>query len=46
VGPLQIPRDAVVLDTTQLEQDQVVDRIVSHVRAARPVEKPQPEPKA
>jgi cytidylate kinase len=35
VGPLQIPRDAIVIDTTQLSQDQVAERIISHVRSAQ-----------
>jgi cytidylate kinase len=34
VGPLQVPRDAIVIDTTHLSQEQVVDRIVSEARAS------------
>lgn len=34
VGPLQVPRDAIVIDTTTLSQEEVVDRIVAHVQAA------------
>jgi CMP/dCMP kinase len=33
VGPLAIPRDARVIDTTSLTQAQVVDRIVQHAKA-------------
>jgi cytidylate kinase len=33
VGPLAIPRDARVIDTTSLTQDQVVDRIVEQAKA-------------
>lgn len=33
VGPLSIPSDALVIDTTQMTQDQVVDAMVSQVRA-------------
>jgi len=36
VGPLSIPRDAVVIDTTALSQEQVVGQIVEHVRASQP----------
>jgi cytidylate kinase len=36
VGPLAVPRDAAVIDTTALTQDQVVDQIVEHVRASQP----------
>jgi cytidylate kinase len=36
VGPLSIPRDAIVIDTTPLTEDEVVDRIVEEVRARRP----------
>ena len=36
VGPLAIPPDAVVIDTTALSQDQVVGQIVEHVRASQP----------
>jgi cytidylate kinase len=32
VGPLAIPRDAVVIDTTEMSQDQVIESIVSTVR--------------
>jgi cytidylate kinase len=35
VGPLAIPRDAIVIDTTPLTEDQVVDRIVEEVHARR-----------
>ena len=34
VGPLSVPRDAVVIDTTALAQDEVVEQIVRHVRAS------------
>ena len=37
VGPLAVPADAVVVDTTQLSEAQVVDRIVSQVRARQAV---------
>ena len=40
VGPLSIPHDAVVIDTTSLTQDQVVDRIVQDVRASQPQARP------
>lgn len=40
VGPLSVPRDAVVIDTTALSQDQVVEQIVEHVRAAQPQARP------
>jgi cytidylate kinase len=33
VGPLQVPRDAVVIDTTALAEEEVVARIVAHVRS-------------
>jgi cytidylate kinase len=33
VGPLAIPRDAIVIDTTPLTEDEVVDRIVDEVHA-------------
>jgi cytidylate kinase len=33
VGPLSVPSDALVIDTTQMTQDQVVDAMVSQVRA-------------
>jgi CMP/dCMP kinase len=33
VGPLAIPRDARLLDTTTMSQDQVVDQIVSEARS-------------
>ena len=33
VGPLAIPRDAIVIDTTPLTEDEVVDRIVEEVHA-------------
>ena len=36
VGPLAIPPDAVVIDTTALSQDQVVGQIVERVRASQP----------
>ena len=32
VGPLVVPKDAEVIDTTQLTEDEVVDRIVSRAR--------------
>jgi CMP/dCMP kinase len=32
VGPLQIPREAAVIDTTSLSEEQVVERIVQHVQ--------------
>jgi cytidylate kinase len=32
VGPLVVPKDAEVIDTTQLTEDQVVDRIVSRAQ--------------
>jgi CMP/dCMP kinase len=34
VGPLSIPRDAIVMDTTHLSQEQVVDQIVKTVQVA------------
>ena len=37
VGPLSVPDDARVIDTTQMTQDQVVDEIVSQVRARQTV---------
>ena len=37
VGPLAVPSDAVVVDTTQMSQDQVVDEIVSQVRLRQAV---------
>lgn len=37
VGPLAIPSDAVVLNTTQMSQDQVIERIESLVRARQAV---------
>src|SRR5207248_9793221 len=33
VGPLSIPSDALVIDTTQMTQDQVVEAMVAQVRA-------------
>lgn len=33
VGPLQIPRDAMVIDTTHLAQENVVEQIVASVRS-------------
>ncbi len=36
VGPLQIPRDAAVIDTTALSESDVVDRIVSRVHKSQP----------
>jgi cytidylate kinase len=36
VGPLAIPPDAVVIDTTALSQDEVVAQIVEYVRASQP----------
>ena len=35
VGPLSIPKDAIVMDTTHLTQDQVVDKIVGTVRSGQ-----------
>jgi cytidylate kinase len=35
VGPLSIPADAEVVDTTQLTQEQVIDRIVARANAVR-----------
>jgi len=35
VGPLAIPRDAQIIDTTRLTQEQVVSKIVSTVKASR-----------
>src|SRR5262245_34000141 len=35
VGPLAIPRDAVVIDTTPLTEDEVVEKIVDAVHARR-----------
>jgi cytidylate kinase len=35
VGPLSIPRDAEIVDTTQMTQEQVVDHIVERVSSAR-----------
>ena len=32
VGPLSIPTGAIVIDTTSLTQEQVVERIVQHAR--------------
>jgi cytidylate kinase len=37
VGPLSIPGDAEVVDTTAMTQDQVVGRIVEQVRARQAV---------
>jgi cytidylate kinase len=37
VGPLSIPQDARVIDTTEMTQDQVVDEIVSQAREKQPV---------
>lgn len=34
VGPLAVPRDAKVIDTTTITQEQVIERIVSRVKAA------------
>ena len=34
VGPLAVPKDARILDTTNLSQDQVVERIVNEVQSA------------
>jgi cytidylate kinase len=36
VGPLAIPPDAVVIDTTALSQDEVAAQIVEYVRASQP----------
>ena len=35
VGPLSVPNDAQVIDTTAISQDEVVDRIVARVRESR-----------
>jgi len=35
VGPLAVPRDAVLIDTTPLTEDEVVERIVQEVHARR-----------
>lgn len=35
VGPLAIPKDARIIDTTTLSQDQVIDRIVGDVKGAK-----------
>jgi cytidylate kinase len=35
VGPLAIPRDAIVIDTTPLTEDEVVDKIVAEVESRR-----------
>jgi cytidylate kinase len=37
VGPLSVPEDAEVIDTTELSQDQVVENIVSRVRSRQAV---------
>jgi CMP/dCMP kinase len=37
VGPLSIPSDATVVDTTAMSQDQVVEKIVQQVRARQAV---------
>src|SRR4051812_25403982 len=37
VGPLSVPSDAVVVDTTELSEEQVVEKIVSQVRARQVV---------
>ena len=34
VGPLQVPDDAIVIDTTKLSIDDVVETIQRHVEAA------------
>ena len=36
VGPLAVPKDAAVIDTTNMSEDQVVDRIVELARARMP----------
>lgn len=36
VGPLSIPKDARIIDTTNLTQDEVIQRIVTEVRSAIP----------
>lgn len=33
VGPLAVPKDAITLDTTSLSQQQVIEKIVEHVRS-------------
>jgi CMP/dCMP kinase len=43
VGPLSIPKDAIVMDTTTLTQAQVVDRIVQTVQVAQAGRQTQPE---
>lgn len=35
VGPLSVPKDAIVMDTTLITQDEVVERIVMTVRAGQ-----------
>jgi CMP/dCMP kinase len=35
VGPLAVPKDATVIDTTRMSEQQVVDSIVSHVESGR-----------
>ncbi len=35
VGPLAVPKDAIVMDTTELAQSEVIDRIVQTVKAGR-----------
>jgi cytidylate kinase len=35
VGPLAVPRDARIIDTTHMSEDQVVDHIVSQVESVR-----------
>ena len=37
VGPLSVPSDAEVVDTTEMSQEQVVDHIVEQVRARQVV---------
>lgn len=35
VGPLAVPRDAIVMDTTQLSEGEVIDQIVQRVQSGR-----------
>lgn len=45
VGPLAVPPGAEVIDTTHLQEEQVVERIVERARA-RQQQQPQPQPQA
>ena len=40
VGPLSVPHDAIVMDTTELTQEQVIDRIVKTVQAGQQAGQP------